>query len=189
MRRLSLLIALLGFFSWSPAAEKKTEERDELAAPIPELRLTNGTVFRQVTVVRYETERVVLKSSAGVGGISYQMIPEPLRSKMLAARDQARAAGTAATRAANVKAAEDSAKQQAAAAAAERERQRLDEVADRRALAVGMTPAQAVRAWGEPRKKNITSGGFEQWIYETPERGRTYVYFRGGLLSSWQATE
>jgi hypothetical protein len=62
---------------------------DPAAAPLPELKLTNGTVFRNVTVVRYDRETVTLKSNAGTGPIRYAMLPEPIRVKFIAERDAA----------------------------------------------------------------------------------------------------
>jgi predicted Holliday junction resolvase-like endonuclease len=48
----------------------------------------------------------------------------------------------------------------------------------------GMTSDQVVASWGEPEKNNRTVGAWgvhEQWVY-----GRTYLYFRGGVMSSFQ---
>lgn len=54
---------------------------------ISELTLTNGKVFKNVSVVRYEAANVVLKSASGTGAVSYDMIPEPYRADMLKRRD------------------------------------------------------------------------------------------------------
>jgi len=67
----------------------EAEKKPAFTQPIPEMKLTNGAVFRNVTVVRYEKERVVLKSSGGIGPLPYSYIPEPLRSQMIAERDAA----------------------------------------------------------------------------------------------------
>ena len=80
-----LILALVLFAASAFAADEKKEE-PKLQFPIAELRLTNGATFRNVTVVRYEKDRVVLKSTGGVGSLAYSMIPEPTRSLMLAAR-------------------------------------------------------------------------------------------------------
>lgn len=52
----------------------------------------------------------------------------------------------------------------------------------RRDLCVGMTPAEVVRAWGEPDAKPIR-GEREQWLYANR---CAYIYFRNGRLVSWQ---
>lgn len=80
MRFFSLLLAVV---SIAAAAEPAAT----LQQPVPEIRFPNGTVFRNVTVVKFERSLVILKSSAGTGPIAYVSIPEPLRSQLIAARD------------------------------------------------------------------------------------------------------
>lgn len=79
---------LLLAFAWLTASA--AEDKPAIPQPIPELKLTNGTVFRNVTIVRYDADLVVLKSAAGTGPISYAMIPEPLRNTMLPVTGQSR---------------------------------------------------------------------------------------------------
>lgn len=180
-----LLLALL-LVAAATAAEKAPDS--ELVFPLPELRLVNGTVFRNVSVIRYEAERVVLKSSAGVGPLSYTMIAEPLRAKFQAAKTtalakaQADAAKIRADHDANIKLAQE------AAAVIEARKTRIAEAISKRALVVGMSPEEAVQAWGQPDKKNRSGGvggSTEQWIYGRAS-GRVYVYFRDGSLTGWQ---
>jgi hypothetical protein len=180
-----LLLALL-LVAAATAAEKAPDS--ELVFPLPELRLVNGTVFRNVTVVRFESDRVVLKSSAGVGPLSYAMIAEPMRAKFhvakaaALAKAQAEAAKLRADHDANIKL------EQSAIAAREARKARIEEAISKRSLVVGMTPEEAVKAWGEPEKKNRSGGAYgatEQWIYGRGQ-ARTYVYFRDGSLTSWQ---
>lgn len=59
-----------------------------LRQPIAELKLTNGKVFRNVSVVRYGKDSVTLKSDAGIGPLPYSYIPQPERGLMLAERDR-----------------------------------------------------------------------------------------------------
>lgn len=63
---------------------------------------------------------------------------------------------------------------------------RVSEAIKGRQLIVGMTTEQAVQAWGEPKRKTVSGGeggSREQWVYEG-----TYVYFKEGVLVSWQQT-
>lgn len=85
MKTLLLALALIG--SAVAAETPKEKAKDELIFPIPEMKLTNGRVWKNVTVVRYEKDNVVLKSSAGIGPIPYSYVPEPTRGLMLTARD------------------------------------------------------------------------------------------------------
>lgn len=98
MRAFLLILALAAAVHAEPAAVRTPTFNQ----PIPELRLTNGTVFRNVSVVRYDRERVILKSSAGIGPLLYSYIPEPLRSQMLAERDALRSSGSSAAAKADV---------------------------------------------------------------------------------------
>lgn len=190
MSRLLLLLATL-----AAHAAFAAQDQSAIVQPIPELKLTNGATFRNVTIVRYEKERVVLKSSSGVGPLGYNMIPEPLRSRMITERDGALSAKAEAERAQRVAAAEGERQQQEkeaqAAAARAAFRERVEDAIRRRVLIVGMTPADAVRSWGDPVRRN-TSGGahgsHEQWVFASPE-GTTYVYFDEGKLTSWQQSE
>ena len=82
----SLIIALsIAVSAW--AANDGAKEKPAITQPIAEIKLTNGAVFRNVTIVRYERDRVVLESSGGTGPITYGYIPEPLRTQMFAERD------------------------------------------------------------------------------------------------------
>ncbi|MDA3971632.1 MAG: hypothetical protein PF442_09805 [Desulfobulbaceae bacterium] len=48
----------------------------------------------------------------------------------------------------------------------------------------GMTKEQVLLSWGEPKKRNTSVGSWgvhEQWVY-----GSQYLYFKNGVLSSYQ---
>lgn len=52
-------------------------------------------------------------------------------------------------------------------------------------VAIGMTPQQAIAAWGKPMKINRTTTAStvrEQWVYG----GNNYLYFDNGVLTSFQ---
>lgn len=85
MRFISLVAAI--FTLAASSSNYAANDPTPLDQPIATLRLTNGTVLRNVSVVRYDKERVVLRSSGGLGPIAYSYIPEPVRSQMLALRD------------------------------------------------------------------------------------------------------
>lgn len=67
-------------------------ETPPLPQPLPEVKLTTGAVFKNVTVVRYEKDKVALKWASGNASYAYSMIQEPLRGQMIAARDASAAA-------------------------------------------------------------------------------------------------
>jgi hypothetical protein len=57
------------------------------------------------------------------------------------------------------------------------------------AIWVGMTPEMAIASIGYPARVNRSGGEYgttEQWVYETGKYSRAYLYFRDGVLSSWQ---
>jgi hypothetical protein len=182
------IFALL--FSSGAKSKKPAPVFDE---PWPELRLANGTVFRNVTLVRYEKEKVVLKTSAGQTALAYSYFPETIRSRMLAERDAALAVKDAAIKETRVKEAEiaEARRVEEASVAAfnEQSRKNIEEAIRRRIIIVGMTGADAIRAWGEPSKRNLSSTGqLDQWIWPRPD-GVYYVYFTGGILQSYQLSE
>ena len=51
-----------------------------------EVTLTSGRVLRNVTVIRWEKERVVLRHAAGADPIAFSLVAEPLRSQLPAIR-------------------------------------------------------------------------------------------------------
>ena len=102
MRRLRLFLLLVDSTAWALAAEEPAPPAPyppppAFVQPIPEMRLTTGTLFRRVTVVRYDRTTVLLQSAGGLGSLPYSYIPEPLRGQMLAERDRAAAALVAAS--------------------------------------------------------------------------------------------
>ena len=166
----------------------KDKAKEELVLPIAEMKLTNGRLWKNVTVVRYERENVVLKSSAGIGPIPYSYIPEPTRGLMLAERDKVLKSAEQtrqATALAEAKFREDQTKKaSAASAAAEARKARVSAAIRKNSIIVGMTPDEVKQSWGAPQKI-IASGGtydaHELWVY-----AKNYVFFRDGELSSWQ---
>lgn len=84
MKRVAcLLLVFLTGAIW--AAEKP-------APTLPkELHLTNGAVLKNVSLIRWENDRVVLKHTGGTAGIFFRHIAEPDRAATLAAKE---AAGT-----------------------------------------------------------------------------------------------
>jgi hypothetical protein len=58
------------------------------AKPPTEVKLTSGSMLRRIEVVRFESERVVLKHMGGVDTINYKYIAEPYRGQLLAYRDE-----------------------------------------------------------------------------------------------------
>lgn len=159
---------------------------------IPELKLTNGKIFYEVVVLRYDHDKVMLRSKTGIGPISYQMISEPARSEFIAARDLAistkKKKEDAAQKAIADKEAADRGKIQNAKTHAES----VEAAIAQRKIIVGMTRSEAERAWGEPTRKNTSRGSRgsrEQWVYVRSKTVSQYVYFEDGLLTSWQSSE
>ncbi len=166
----------------------KDKAKEELVLPIAEMKLTNGRVWKNVSVVRYEKENVVLKSSAGIGPLPYTYVKEPTRGLMLAERDKVLKSAEQtrqATALAEAKFREDQNKKaSAASAAAEARKARVSAAIRKNSIFVGMTPDEVKQSWGAPQKINASGGSYgthEQWIYPN-----NYVYFRDGELSSWQ---
>ena len=64
---------------------------------------------------------------------------------------------------------------------------RLQAAASLGRIVIGQSPAQVEQAWGTPRTRNVdvgSSGRTEQWVYERTS-GTSYVYFLGGVVSSF----
>ncbi len=63
-------------------------------------------------------------------------------------------------------------------------------------LSIGMTTEEVAASVGEPRRKNTSGGAYgllgkvvkrEQWVYQRSSISPTiYLYFRNGVLKSWQ---
>jgi hypothetical protein len=171
MKTLLFVMALIGS---ALAAEKAKEE---LVFPIAEMKLTNGRVWKNVTVVRYDKDTVVLKSAAGVGPLSYSLIPEPTRGLMLAERNNELTKD-------KKQRAERNQTEQSEYNAGVARKARVDDAIRRNAIIVGMTKDEVRKSWGEPERNNSSSGSYgahDQWIYPS-----AYIYFRDGQLTSWQ---
>lgn len=155
----------------------------ELPKPIPELKLTNGATLRNVTVVRYERERVVLRASGSVGPISYTLIPQPIRAQWESERDAESESKDAVRQAAQAR------ENQSVAVETERvnEDKACEEAVSRHSIRQGMTEAQVERSWGIPARKSAytgTAGQSAQWIYSRPDVN-WFLYFSDGRLRSW----
>ncbi len=187
--KLPTLALTLTCLTASFAAEQK--ESYVLQSTIPELRLTNGTVFRNVTIMRFERQQVVLKSHAGTAPLSYSMLPEPIRKALLTAQDNALVSQAEQSKAKQIRAGIEWEQQQAARKASEDKAERTNAAIRSKKLLLGMTPEQAVQSWGRPERINSSggqNGSTDQWIYARQE-GVYYIYFRDGELSSWQHSE
>jgi len=56
-------------------------------------------------------------------------------------------------------------------------------------IRLGMTDEMVRLSWGRPSDINRSVGVWgvhEQWIYRIGEYTRNYLYFRNGILTSWQ---
>ena len=58
------------------------------AEQMAELRLVNGKVFSNVTVIRLEQDRAILRTGSASFPLLYAMIAEPTRTRLLSERDQ-----------------------------------------------------------------------------------------------------
>jgi Domain of unknown function (DUF4124) len=69
---------------------------------------------------------------------------------------------------------------------------RIEAAIQNRQVMVGMTAAQAARAWGQPGRVNTTvtaSGAREQWVYGNGRQGRQYIYVDDGVVSAVQTRD
>ena len=82
------LLAVVVMLVLQPVLFASEEAAPTLKQPIAELKLTNGKIFRNVTVVRYGKDSVTLKSDGGIGPLPYSYIPQPERGMMLVERDR-----------------------------------------------------------------------------------------------------
>jgi len=155
----TILLALL-LCSSVLAEEAKT------LPPLPSsVTLKNGYVLKNVSVVRWDKDAVVLKHSAGVDPVRFDGMTPEVKAVFLANAE----VGLAQKQADQVL------------------NNRISAAITRHALIVGMTPEQAIQSWGKPDEINA-SPGREQWIYNRESIENTvYVYFNNGKLSSWQA--
>ncbi len=80
MKAIALLLVLVAAaFAAEPAAPKLPNE----------IKMTSGTVLRNISVVRWAADHVVLKHANGVDPIRFAYIAEPYRSQLFAVRDAA----------------------------------------------------------------------------------------------------
>lgn len=71
-------------------------------------------------------------------------------------------------------------------------RDRIEQAIQGGQVIVGMTAAQAARAWGQPGRVNTTvtaSGARQQWVYGSGRRGQHYVYLDDGVVSAVQTRD
>lgn len=77
-------------------------------------------------------------------------------------------------------------------AASLQRRDRIEQAIQRGQVIVGMTAAQAARAWGQPGRVNTTvtaSGTREQWVYGSGRQGRQYIYVDDGVVTAAQTRD
>jgi hypothetical protein len=176
-----------------------TDQPKEKPVPImpTEVTLTSGRVLKNVQVVRWEKERVVLKYSGGVDPVAFSIIKSVPRSDLeemqkagiQAAKEVAEirrrlAANEAATNAALAKA---TAEAEAAAVQAEEIR---EQASRQGTLMEGQTMDQVRRVLGGWKKINeYDSGRSTQVIFELDRGEDYYVYFTNGRVTSWQKFE
>lgn len=143
----------------------------------------SGTILHNVSVIRWEKDRVIVKHRGGIGPVFFRYIKQPdteTLSKWRAETEQA------------IKAQEeqnqlelDARRKLAEMEAARKEREdRIPNAIRERKVVVGMTPDQVIESWGRPQRINSSGGAYgtrEQWVY-----GDTYLYFVDGILTSWQ---
>jgi len=88
--RLVLIMACLGL---QVLADETAPAPAPAPTPVPtmpaSIKLTNGTVLRNVSVVRWQRESVTIKHTGGADTIYYSYLAEPDRTTVLAARDDA----------------------------------------------------------------------------------------------------
>jgi hypothetical protein len=125
------------------------------AKEIPELKLTNGKVFRNITIMRYDAATVTLKSEAGTGPIPYSMIPEPYRAQMMKIRDE-----------------------YAALERAVLKRELMVGMTKAQVLRAWGSPARRL-------DRGIGEGSTAQWVYEQGGGKTFHALFDGDRLRSW----
>jgi hypothetical protein len=176
MKKLFLgLITLMGLIGWGYAAE------DKPAPPTmpSEVTLTSGRVLRGVSVIRWEPNRVVLRHTGGADPIAFSLVKSISAEDLAAMRD----AGLAKKKS-DEELARGEQKAKADAHFAELQRQdRFKRLIAESKIAVGMTKAQVLQSWGNPKRKNESMRGLDQWVYES-----NYVYFEGDAVVSWQSS-
>lgn len=169
-----------------------SDENKPAPPPLPtEVKLASGSVLRNVTVLSWRKDAVVLKHAGGADPVRYNHIAEPHRGLFEARRDAELAAqqktnGSTAQRAEAEQKSYNS--KIASAEEARRTRAQHDEIASKGNIVKGMSTDMVVKAWGEPARKNGTGTGLIQWVYYGTLRSavRAYVYFRDGEVYSYE---
>lgn len=58
-------------------------------------------------------------------------------------------------------------------------------------LSFGMTKEEVTASWGRPDRRNTSTrayGTSAQWVYDKGNFKAQYIYFRDGVVTSWQET-
>lgn len=164
MKTLVLIsISWLALFAFISPAHSET---------ITEITLTSGRILKNIQVIRWEKERVVLKYSGGADPIAFSLIKSIPLKDLYAMRDAALEEMRAEKKNKN--------RDQALA-------QELEELVSQNKIARGMSMDQIRRSWGSPDKINSTDTEYshsEQWVYPS-----NYVYFDDGICTAWQASK
>jgi hypothetical protein len=182
--RLLLLLCALLLALPLAADEKETKAPPSMPS---EVTLTSGRVLRNVQVMGWRNDAVMLKHSAGANTIAFSLIKSVTKEDLEAIR-AAHAANAEKTAEAKRKIAALDAEIAASRAATAAAEARLEEARERASrageLMVGQTEEQVRRFLGGWARRNKTRD-MEQVIFEL-QRGVTYyVYFRDGRVVDW----
>jgi len=169
-----ILIGLCFWVGIVTAAEKPAEE---LKLP-EEIVLKSGRTLKNISVVRWEQDRVVLKFTGGADPIPFSIITNVPLATLQTLRDAARTRKNAVdAEVLKMRQAAENEKTQAQIDEAVAD-VKWEELARKNKVAAGMPARWVLKAWGSPLRTH-TAGGIEQWVFENK-----YVYFKGGRVSS-----
>lgn len=162
------------------------DETPPALPPLPDtVTLKNGAVLKKVSVIRWQKDAVVLKHQGGADPIRFEHMSPESRALFEAHKGKGLAGESAKKNAIQ----EQAAAQESARAANERKRKLIEDAISSKDLVLGMTESEAIQSWGRPDKINASGGAGgrnEQWIYYRRPGDTWYLYFKGGVLTSWQ---
>ncbi len=169
-----ILLSLCFLVGVVTAAEKPAEE---LKLP-EEIVLKSGRTLKNISVVRWEQDRVVLKFTGGADPIPFSIITNVPLATLQKLRDAARTRKNAVdAEVVKMRQAAENEKTQAQIDEAVAD-VKWEELARKNKVATGMPERWVLKSWGAPLRKH-TAGAIEQWVFETK-----YVYFKAGRVSS-----
>lgn len=169
-----ILLSLCFLVGVVTAAEKPAEE---LKLP-EEIVLKSGRTLKNISVVRWEQDRVVLKFTGGADPIPFSIITNVPLATLQKLRDAARTRKNAVdAEVVKMRQAAENEKTQAQIDEAVAD-VKWEELARKNKVAAGMPARWVLKAWGAPLRVH-TAGGIEQWVFE-----KQYVYLKAGRVSS-----